>query len=69
MGKLIAEIGDTISWEFDNTVNVAEYLRGKTFSAEVAMVDVEERHYGVYADYGQDLIPFDHATIQRTNNR
>jgi hypothetical protein len=30
----------------------------------VAMVDTKERHYGVYADYGQYLIPFDHATIQ-----
>jgi hypothetical protein len=23
-------------------------LRGKTFSAEVAMIDIKERHYGVY---------------------
>jgi hypothetical protein len=69
MNKLIAEIGDTISWTFDDTPTESEMFRGKTFSAKVAMVDVEERHYGVYADYGQDLIPFDHATIQRTNNR
>lgn len=59
--KIIAEIGDTISWEFDNT--------GKKYSAQVAMVDFEEKHYGVYTDYGQDLIDFDHATIERTNNR
>ena len=69
MEKLIAGIGDTISWTFDDTSTVSEMFRGKTFSAEVAMVDVEGKHYGVYADYGQDLIPFDHATIQRTNNR
>lgn len=68
MDKLIAEVGDTISWTFDDAPTESEMFRGKTFSAEVAMVDVEERHYGVYAEYGQDLIPFDHATIQRTNN-
>jgi hypothetical protein len=55
---LIAEIGDIISWKFN----------GKRYSAEVAMIDIEERHYGVYADYGQDLIPFDNCIIERVNN-
>ena len=69
MAKLIAEIGDKIKWTFDDSPTESEMFRGKTFEAEVAMVDVEERHYGVYADYGQDLIPFDHATIVSTNSR
>jgi hypothetical protein len=64
MTKLIAEIGDIITWEFDDDDNVPKFLRGKTFSAEVAMVDAEERHYGVYTDYGQDLIPFNSVTIE-----
>lgn len=68
MDKIIAEIGDTVSWTFDDKTTDSEMFRGKTFSAEVAMVDVEERHYGVYANYGQDLIPFEHAEIVSTNN-
>ena len=65
MKNSIAKIGDTISWTFDDSVNVPSYLRGKKYSAEVAMVDIKERHYGVYADYGQDLIGFDHAMIEK----
>ena len=54
MSKTIAEVGDIISWEYNN----------KIYISEVAIVDVEERHYGVYADYGQDLIEFDCAKIE-----
>ena len=41
--------GDLIEWVID----------GKTFSAVVAIVT--ENSYGVYAEYGQDFIPFDKA--------
>ena len=27
------------------------------------LVDEKEKHYGVYCDYGQDLIPFENAKI------
>lgn len=36
-------------------------LRNKTFSANVVIINERERTYGVYAEYGQDLIPFDKA--------
>lgn len=66
---MIAKIGDKISWVFDNTKNTVSHLRGKKFNANVAMVDYPERVYGVYAEYGQDLIPFDDATIEQLNNQ
>ena len=60
---MTAEKGDTISWTFPNTPEEPEDFRGKTFTAQVAKVFTEEQCYGVYAEYGQDLIPFDKATI------
>lgn len=59
----IAQIGDTITWIFDDSVNVPKYLRGQKYSADVAMINLEEKHYGVYAEYGQDLIDFDKCEI------
>lgn len=53
-----AKRGDTIQWT--NTVNGP--LKG-IFKAKVAMVDNHNRQYGVYCEYGQDLIPFENATI------
>lgn len=47
----IAKRGDIIKWEW----------QGKEYTAEVAMVDREEEVYGVYCEYGQDLISFDKA--------
>lgn len=64
---MIAKVGDKIKWSFSNDVNVPEYLKGKDFVADVAMVDENERHYGVYADYGQDLIDFDRCEILNEN--
>jgi hypothetical protein len=60
------KIGDKIRWTFNSTSS--ELFRGKTFEAEVAMVDVVEKHYGVYAVYGQDLIPFEAAKIVSVSN-
>lgn len=59
---MIAKVGDKIKWSFGNK-NVPKFLKGKEFIADVAMVDENERHYGVYADYGQDLIDFDKCEI------
>jgi hypothetical protein len=62
----IAKIGDTIKWTMPDNCGI---LSGKVFESEVAMVDSEEQHYGVYAEYGQDLIPFDSAVIIEPNHR
>lgn len=61
----IGEVGDIISWKFDDTDNVPEYLKNTEWSADIAMVDEKERHYGVYATYGQDLIDFDKCTLRK----
>lgn len=64
----IAKVGDTIEWSFGLNENVMLDLRGRTFQAEVAIVIQQEGYtfdkcYGVYAEYGQDYIPFSDATI------
>ena len=53
--------GDIISWKFDNTDNVPKQFRGKIFSATIQMIDLVEKHYAVYAEYGQDYIDFNSA--------
>jgi hypothetical protein len=58
--KKIADVGDTIRWTMHNNCGI---LSGKVYESKVAMVDLEEKHYSVYAEYGQDLIPFDCAVI------
>lgn len=64
----IAKIGDTIQWSFPID-HSWESLAGKTFIANVGMIDNEEKHYGVHCEYGQDYIPFEVATIiTRFNN-
>ncbi len=53
-----AEVGDTIEWTLDSNCG---HLSNKTCQAEVACVT--DTDYGVYADYGQDYIPFEDAKI------
>ena len=60
---MIAKVGDKIKWSFDDSVHVPEYLKNQTFVADVAMVNEIEKHYGVYAEYGQDLIDFDQCEV------
>jgi hypothetical protein len=60
--KEIAKQGDTIEWSFPEDHRDKQFA-GKTFRAEVGMVDYYEECYGVYAEYGQDLIPFNEAKI------
>lgn len=64
--KKIAKVGDKIRWTMHDNCGI---LSGKVFESEVAMVDLEEKHYGVYTDYGQDLIPFEDAVIIKANHR
>lgn len=64
----IAKVGDTIEWSFDSNDNAFAYLQGKTFRAKVVIVVEQEGYtfdkcYGVYAEYGQDYIPFSVARI------
>ena len=40
--------GDTIYWKYKNKIE----------SAKIAMIDKQEKCFGVYTDYGQDLIDF-----------
>ncbi len=61
MNYEIASVGDTIQWSFDG--DAVSIFAGKTFSAEVGLVDNESREYGVYAEYGQDYIAFEDAKI------
>jgi len=63
MKNKIAKEGDIISWQFDDDINVLERFRGKKYSAKVAMVNIEDKVYGVYAEYGPDLIDFDKTII------
>jgi len=53
------KVGDKIQWSFDE--NYPSSLRNKTFSANIAIINKKERTYGVYAEYGQDFIPFHKA--------
>ena len=67
--KMIGKIGDKIKWDFkdDRFKNYPKFLRGNTFTADIAMVDLKEKYYGVYCEYGQDLIPFDKCELFPTN--
>lgn len=56
------KMGDTIQWSFSES-NPWKRLAGKTFTAKVLMIDNKQKHYGVYSDYGNDLIPFDQARL------
>lgn len=51
-------IGDIIKWRFEEERHI-EIFGSKVYESEVCMVDKDEKVYGVYAEYGQDLIPFD----------
>jgi hypothetical protein len=62
----IAKVGDRIRWTMHNNCGI---LSGKVYESDVVMVDLEEKHYGVYAEYGQDLIPFESAVIIKVNHR
>ena len=57
-----AKQGDTIRWSFEPD-HPFKPCAGKTFEAEVVFVDEDGEDYAVYADYGQDYIPFDKAEI------
>ena len=56
--KKIAKVGDCIQWTMPDNCG---RLSNKVYESEVVMVDLKEQHYGVYAEYGQDLIPFESA--------
>ena len=51
------KVGDTIEYTLEN--NHRGSLRGKTFTAKI--YSVSKYCYVVYAEYGQDFIPFDRA--------
>ena len=65
----IGKIGDTIEWDFKDNIfkDYPKSLTDNIHTAEIAMVDLEEKHYGVYAEYGQDLIPFDKCKLYPVN--
>jgi len=66
---MIAKIGDLIEWSFDDSKNYIDFFKGKTFQAEVAMIDSKEQNYGVYASYGMDYISFDKAKIVKVGKK
>ena len=68
----LAKRGDTIEWSFPNEEKWGATYRGKTFQAEVCYITNEDEFdthpngevdYGVYCEYGQDLIPHDKCKI------
>jgi hypothetical protein len=61
----IAQVGDTIRWSFEEDHPFLK-VKGQTFEAEVVLVTKDS--YGVYADYGQDYIPFEDADIIKTKH-
>jgi len=65
----IAKQGDVIEWDFkgDEYSHLPEYLKGKTFKANVAVVFEKQREYGVYASYGQDYIGFNQCKVIKRN--
>ena len=56
-----AKVGEKIQWSFDDSEEFPEFLRNKTFEAYVAMITGGD--YYVYAEYGQDIIPFGDAKL------
>lgn len=54
--------GDLIEWSFPIDLPWKQ-LAGKTFRSEIRMVDEIDRVYGVYAEYGQDMISFDNCKL------
>ena len=51
----IKKIGEEISWYLDSkTKNIESGI----YTAKISIVNIKEEEYGVYASYGQDLIPF-----------
>lgn len=56
-----AKVGEVIEWTLDDWQ--AERNGGNPFRAQVAAINNEEKHYCVYASYGQDLIPFEHGKL------
>lgn len=55
----IAKEGDIIEWTLPDRF---KEIFGKTvFQAKVVAVFLETKEYGVYAEYGQDIIPFSDA--------
>lgn len=67
MTTIIAEEGDTIEWSFEDVDKVPKIFRGKTYQAKVALVSMEDKHYGVYATYGMDYVDFESVTIVNKN--
>ncbi len=67
--KTIGKVGDKIEWDFkdDRFKSYPKSLRGNTFTADIAMVDLEDECYGVYCEYGQDLIPFGRCKVFPAN--
>ena len=62
---MIGKIGDIIEWDFkdERFQDFPDFLKNKTFTAEIAWVNIEEKDYGVNAEYGQDLIAFEQCRI------
>lgn len=50
---MIKQVGELIEWEHN----------GKAYRSEILFLDCEEKCYGVYAEYGQDFIPFDKIKV------
>ena len=63
MAKEIAKQGDTIEWSFPNTKDYPEHFRGNTFQGTVGAVNLKDKEYGVYCEYGQDYIGFNNCKI------
>ena len=61
----ILKVGDTIEWTLPDS-EFSRKLGKRTFQAEIAGVCLEDGDYGVYCEYGIDLIPFGDATLVKS---
>lgn len=71
MTKLF-EVGDTIGWSFEDDFCMTK-LAGKTFKAEIVFINnpsnCTDIDYGVYAEYGQDLIPHNKCKLIKKKDK
>ena len=59
----IAEVGEFIVFTFEDSDSYSEYYRGKSFVGEVGFVNMEQKEYGVFTEYGQDYVDFSKARL------
>ena len=58
----IFKIGQKVKYTIPDNCSFKS-VAGKIFVAEIILVDMDAREYGVYAEYGQDFVSFDKCEL------